>query len=40
MHCNTENSTTEMRETELIDQIIDALGLDCGKVNTKWTPAE
>ena len=40
MHCDTKTSTMEMKQTGTIDQIIEAFGLDYGKVDTKWKPAE
>ena len=30
----------EMKQTGLIDRCIEAMGLDNGQINSKWTPAE
>jgi hypothetical protein len=35
-----EAGQLEMKQTGLIDRVIEALGLDAGTVNGKWTPAE
>ena len=40
MHHNTETHTMKMKQTGLIDWIIKALGLYCGKINTQWTSVE
>ena len=39
----TRDNTTgliEMKQTGLIDRVIESMGLDAGTVNGKWTPAE
>jgi hypothetical protein len=39
----TRDNTTgliEMKQTGLIDRVIESMGLDVGTVNGKWTPAE
>ena len=36
----TEEGLLEMKQTGLIDRIIDALGLDLKLSTNKWTPAE
>ena len=40
MERNEETGLLEMKQTGLIDRIIEALGLDVGTVNEKATPAE
>ena len=37
---NSETNLLEMKQTGLIDRVIEALGLDVGTVNGKATPAE
>eukprot|EP00956_Cyclotella_meneghiniana_P007793 scaffold10386_cov68-Cyclotella_meneghiniana.AAC.2 len=36
----TEEGLIEMKQTGLIDRILDALGLDTKYATSKWTPAE
>ena len=38
--CKTEEGFMELKQTGLIDRILEALGLDTKLATNKWTPAE
>ena len=40
VHQGPETGALELKQTGLINCIIEALGLNCGKVDAKWTSAK
>jgi len=40
MERDTETGLLELKQTDLIDRILETMGLDAGTAKSKWTPAE
>ena len=38
--CRNQDGTLELKQTGLIDRVLEALGLDTKMATGKWTPAE
>ena len=38
--CRNDDGSLELKQTGLIDRILEALGLDTKHATNKWTPAE